>query len=237
MCLALHFPGSPSDVLTVSRCNIKVQGWTLQIAIYWQQFVERSRDKPYLAHPPRQLLHISFLLVLVSSNSVCRLALKKGSHAASRINGWFWILCTQTAVSSRDIERLLSETKASLEWKEFRGHNLAVIMLTHTASKQFFQRTRKFSNFLLYSPLPVFNAGEEFLKLFALMQIASMSALGRRLPFGPLQYCSSRCSPSRNKSTPGVGGKECYRNRSRTLTVNWEKLVFGHSTSLGNSQE
>ena len=75
------------------------------------------------------------------------------------------------------------------------------------------------------------------LKLFAFMQIASMSALGRRLPFGPLQYCSLRCSPSRNKSTPGVGGKECYRNRSRTLTVNWEKLVFGHPASFKNSQE
>ena len=76
------------------------------------------------------------------------------------------------------------------------------------------------------------------LKLFAYMQIASMSAFGRRLqPFGPLQYCSLRCSPSRNKSTPGVGGKECYRNRSRTLTVNWEKLVFGYSASFKNSQE
>ena len=78
---------------------------------------------------------------------------------------------------------------------------------------------------------------DQFLKLFAFMQIASMSALGRRLPFGPFQYCSLRCSPSRTKYTPGVGCKECYRNRSRTLTVNWEKLVFGHSTSLGNSQE
>ena len=77
----------------------------------------------------------------------------------------------------------------------------------------------------------------QFLKLFAFMQIASMSAFGRRLPFGPFQYCSLRCSPSRNKYTPGVGGKECYRNRSRTLTVNWEKLVFGHSTSCKNSQE
>ena len=76
-----------------------------------------------------------------------------------------------------------------------------------------------------------------FLKLFAYMQIASMSAFGRRLPYGPLQYCSLRCSSSRNKSTPGVGGKECYRNRSRTLTVNWEKLVFGHSTSFKYSQE
>ena len=75
-----------------------------------------------------------------------------------------------------------------------------------------------------------------FLKLFAYMQIASMSAFGRRLqPFGPLQYCSLRCSPSRNKSTPVVGSKECYRNRS--LTVNWEKLVFGHSASFKNSQE
>ena len=82
-----------------------------------------------------------------------------------------------------------------------------------------------------------FKSGSFSLKLFAFMQIASMSALGRRLPFGPLQYCSLRCSPSRNKSTPGVGGKECYRNRSRTLTVNWEKLVFGHSASFKNSQE
>ena len=65
----------------------------------------------------------------------------------------------------------------------------------------------------------------------------SMSAFGRRLLFGPLQYCSLRCSPSRNKYIPGVGGKECYRNRSRTFTMNWEKLVFGHSTSFKNSQE
>ena len=124
MCLALHFPGRPSDFLTVSALQYKSPRVDTSNR-HWQQFVERSRDKPYLAHPPRQLLHISFLLVLVSSNSVRRLALKKGSHVASRINGWFWILCTQTARQFRlatfRVERLLSETKASLEWKEFRG--------------------------------------------------------------------------------------------------------------------
>ena len=110
MCLALHFPGGPSDFLTVSALQYKSPRVDTSNR-HWQQFVERSRDKPYLAHPPRQLLHISFLLVLVSSNSVRRLALKKGSHVASRMD--YFEFCARRRPDSFELQHW-----AALVWNE-----------------------------------------------------------------------------------------------------------------------
>ena len=68
------------------------------------------------------------------------------------------------------------------------------------------------------------------------MQIASMSAC--ECAVRPTSVLHITMFPSRNKFTPGVGGKECYRDKSRILPVTaGEKIVFDHLMTFKYSQE
>ena len=121
MCLALHFPGSPSDFLTVSALQYKSPRVDTSNR-HWQQFVERSRDKSYLAHPPRQLLQFrSYWFSWVQIQFAVWPWRREAMSLVELMMILNFVHADGQTVSSREIERLLSETKASLEWKEFRG--------------------------------------------------------------------------------------------------------------------